>query len=141
MKKGLILFLYLLFSFTVSAQLKINELMPKNISAVRDEYTNYSMWVELYNASDRRWNWPDIFLATIPSSPRKWNPMLRPYAGGFEIFGFEREDRSGHASFKTETRRRRTLFIQSQRVWWLTKVHYPPQYRNVSYGTPHRWGR
>lgn len=134
MKKGLILFLYLLFSFTVSAQLKINELMPKNISAVRDEFTNYSMWVELYNASDREVELAGYFFSDDSKSPRKWNPDAKTIpAGGFEILWFEREDRSGHASFKLKPEGG-VLYLFNRSGLVVDKVHYPPQYRNVSYG-------
>ncbi len=134
MKRNLILFLCLLFYFTVPAQLKINELMPKNISAVRDAFTNYSMWVELYNASEREVELAGYFFSDNPESPRKWNPDAQTIpAGGFALLWFEREDRSGHASFKLQPEGG-VLYLFNRNGLVVDEVYYPPQYRNVSYG-------
>lgn len=134
MKKNFLFFLYLLFSFSLLAQLKINELMPKNISAVRDAYTNYSMWVEVYNASDREINLADYFFSDNPKSPGKWNPDAQTIsARGFALLWFEREDRIGHANFKLETEGGE-LYLFNRSGLLVDEVYYPPQYRNVSYG-------
>lgn len=134
MKKNLLFILYLLFSFSLLAQLKINELMPKNISAVRDSYTNFSMWVELYNASDRDIELAGYFFSDDPESPRKWNPDAQTIpARGYAVLWFEREDRSGHANFKLEPDGG-VLYLYNRSGVVVDEVHYPPQYRNVSYG-------
>lgn len=51
MKKQVLFLLLVLLTNTLVAQLKINELMTNNVSAVIDDSYNYSMWVELYNTS------------------------------------------------------------------------------------------
>ncbi|MFA6590576.1 MAG: lamin tail domain-containing protein, partial [Bacteroidales bacterium] len=134
MKKNILLFLFLFFSFSLMAQLRINELMPKNISAVRDSDTNYSMWVEVYNASDREIELAGYFFSDDPGMPRKWNPDTQVIpAGGYAVLWFEREDRSGHANFKLEPDGG-VLYLYNRSGVVVDEVHYPPQYRNVSYG-------
>ena len=52
MKKSLLFLFFLSSSASVFAQLRINEIMTNNVSAVMDEYYNYRMWVELYNIGE-----------------------------------------------------------------------------------------
>lgn len=130
-----IIFIFLLSSFlSASAQLKINEIMSNNVSAVMDNSYNYSMWVELYNSGSTAANQMQFYLTDNLAEPRKWRPSSYSIpAGGFNVLWFEREDISGHANFKLEPEGG-VLYLMNASGGLVDKVEYPKQYRNVSYG-------
>ncbi len=133
MKKNFVLLLILL-PFYGKAQLVINEIMPKNVSAVMDDAYNYSMWVEIYNVSEISCNLSNFYFTDDLSQPKKWRPsskLIAPKA--YCVLWFEREDRTGHASFKLEPDGGQ-LYLMSASSQVVDKVIYPKQHRNVSYG-------
>src|ERR1035437_7582017 len=121
--------------FFVSAQLKINEIMPKNVSAIMDDAYNYSMWVELYNSSTTTsYNQAYYYFTDDLSKPSKWKAGSKVIAaGGFSLLYFERPERAGHATFKLEPDGGK-LYILNSSLHVVDSVIYPAQYRNVSYG-------
>jgi len=133
--KRVILSLFLLVSFIASAQLKINEIMSNNVSAVLDDSYNYSMWVELYNySSTTSYNQSSYFFTDNLSQPRKWKPASKLIApGGYSVLWFERDDRTGHSNFKLDPDGGK-LFVSNMFGQVLDSVVYPAQQRNVSYG-------
>ena len=134
MKKTIIL-LSLLLSVCASAQLKINELMSNNISAIMDDSYNYSMWVELYNASaNTSYNQSNYYFTDDLSQPKKWKPKSRTIAAGnFNVIWFERDEIDGHANFKLQPEGG-TLYLLNTSGEIIDIVGYPAQIRNVSYG-------
>jgi len=134
MKKSLFL-LVLLLPFCVNAQLKINELMTNNVSAVMDDAYNYSMWVELINTSTTgTLNQSSFYFTDDLNVPKKWNPTSKSIAaGGFSVLYFEREERSGHASFKLDPDGG-TLYLLNASSAIIDSITYPKQFRNISYG-------
>jgi hypothetical protein len=128
-------FLLLIFPFCVAAQLKINEIMPNNVSAIMDESYNYSMWVELYNAGNGTMNWNTCYFSDNINQPYKWRPSksksIAP--GEFGILWFERQDRENHANFKLSPEGG-TLYLFSNSGEMLDQVSYPISFRNISYG-------
>jgi len=133
--KRVILSLFLIFSVGASAQLKINEIMSNNVSAVLDDSYNYSMWVELYNPSTTiTYNQISFYFTDDLTKPKKWRPassMIPP--GGYSLLWFERDDRFGHASFKLDPEGGK-LYLFNANELLVDSVVYPPQFRNISYG-------
>ena len=131
MKK--IFLLLALFPVLAFSQLKINELMPKNISAVMDDAYNYSMWVEIYNSSSSTVNQNSYYFTDDLNNKKKWQPALKNIpGGGFSVLYFE-GDASGHASFKLEPEGG-TLYLLNGSGTIIDQVTYPRQFRNTSYG-------
>ena len=77
MKKQVLFLLLVLLTNTLVAQLKINELMTNNVSAVIDDSYNYSMWVELYNTSTTTsYNQYSYYFTDDLTQPKKWHPPV-----------------------------------------------------------------
>ncbi len=128
---GFILF----FPIVATAQLKINEIMTNNASAVWDDSYNYSMWVELYNPNTTTsYNQSAYYFTDDLSQPRKWNPASKLIpAQGYNVLWFERDDRTGHANFKLEADGGK-LYLLNSSAQIVDSVIYPKQCRNISYG-------
>ncbi len=75
MMKKILIIMFLLCPYVVFAQLKINEIMTNNVSAVMDDAYNYSMWVELYNAGDVFQDQRAYYFTDDLSQPQKWQPF------------------------------------------------------------------
>jgi len=133
--KRVVLPLFFLIFINASAQLKINEIMSNNVSAVLDDTYNYSMWVELYNTSTTSSiNQSSYFFTDNLLQPRKWKPVSKLITpGGYGVLWFERDDRTGHANFKLDPDGGK-LFLCNIFGQLLDSVVYPAQKRNVSYG-------
>ena len=115
-------------------QLKINEIMSNNVSALMDELYNYSMWVELYNYGSGFELLDNYYFTDDLAYPKKWNPKdLWIPAGQFKILWFEREKMPGRSPFKLEPKGG-MLFLLDKNANIIDGVIYPEQYRNVSYG-------
>lgn len=115
-------------------QLKINELMSNNVSAVMDDGYNYSMWVEVYNQGNEAVNLSMFYFSDKKSNKKKWRPegkIIKP--GDYHVIWFEREEYDKHASFKLAPEGGK-LFIYDLPGNLVDDVTYPLQYRNVSYG-------
>lgn len=134
MKKFLLISLLFLSVFS-TAQLKINEIMSNNVSAVMDDAYNYSMWVEVYNSgTTSSYNQAAYYFTDKKSQPTKWKPQSKLIApGGFSVLWFERDERAGHSTFKLDPAGGK-LYMYNLSAQLVDSVIYPPQYRNVSYG-------
>jgi len=133
--KKLASILFLLIPAFLNAQLKINEIMPNNVSAVMDNTKNYSMWVELYNPIGNFQKNQNIYYFTdTKSEPKKWKPASKIIpAGGFSLIWFERGEYAAHSSFKLEPEGGK-LFLMDVGGNVVDSVKYPAQFRNISYG-------
>jgi len=133
--KKIILSIIIFFPYLVTAQLKINEIMPDNVSAVIDDSYNYSMWVELFNPStSSSYDQSQFYFTDDLTYPKKWKPAYKLIPpGSFSVLWFEREERSGHASFKLNPEGGK-LYLLSINSVKIDSVIYPAQIRNVSYG-------
>ncbi len=128
------LILLLLLSSNISANLKINELMPKNVNYLMDDDYNFSMWVELYNSGSYSINQAAFYFTDDLNFPRKWQPTSHIIeAGKYNILYFEREERYGHANFKLEPDGG-VLYLMDAFNQVIDQINYPKQYRNSSYG-------
>ncbi|MFT3753174.1 MAG: CotH kinase family protein [Paludibacter sp.] len=134
MKK--IFFTSLLFlPLSLIAQLKINEIMSNNVSAVLDDAYNYSMWVEIYNQSTTTsYNQAAYYFTDTKKEPAKWKPQSKLIVpGGYGVLWFERDERTGHSCFKLDPAGGK-LYMYNLSAQLVDSVIYPAQYRNVSYG-------
>lgn len=137
MKRILPLLLILLPLF-VHAQLRINELMTNNVSNNMDDAFDYSMWVELYNASPvNSYNLKDVWFTDNLSNPNKWKPVFDSIIPNktFVLLYFERDETFGHASFKLDPDGG-TLYLFNNANILLDSMTYPKQFRNTSWGRP-----
>lgn len=134
MKEKYILLLFII-PFFASAQIKINELMSNNVSYVMDDSYNYSMWVELYNPSAlSSVNQSNFYFSDDKKDLKKWKPAPKSIsAKSYSLLWFEREDRSGHCSFKLKPEGGKLYLVNSSSLI-IDSVKYPPQYRNISFG-------
>ncbi|MDR1561769.1 MAG: CotH kinase family protein [Dysgonamonadaceae bacterium] len=122
-----------MITFSADAQLVINEIMPCNVSFVMDEYTNYSMWVEIYNKGLQVEDLEDYHFTDNLTEPVKWHPQRRLIQpGGFARIWFERDDLAGHSNFKLEPNGG-SLYLMKDGVE-VDGVHYPVMCRNASWG-------
>ena len=128
------IFLFLsLFPVLAFSQMKINELMTNNVSAVMDDAYNYSMWVEIYNSGTGSVNQNTCYFTDDLSNKTKWRAASKNIpAKGFSVLYFE-GNASGHANFKLEPEGG-TLYMFNGSGVELDKVTYPRQIRNTSYG-------
>ena len=135
MKHTRLLFLLFTFApFLLHSQLKINELMSNNVSAVMDDAYNYSMWVELHNSETTRINLNQYYFTDDLDEAQKWQPSSRYIsANGYAVLWFERDEISGHANFKLNPEGG-TLYLMNNTGGIVDMITYPQQYRNVSYG-------
>lgn len=133
MKKGWLL-LFTLIPFFAHSQLKINEIMSNNVSAVMDDSYNYSMWLELYNSGPGSVNQNQFYLTDDLSEPEKWRPKSKNIpAKGYSVLWFEREEIAGHATFKLDPEGG-SIYLIDRSGEIVDRLSYPEQYRNVSYG-------
>ena len=147
MKIYICLIAFIFNSVFVFAQLRINEIMSNNVSAVMDEYYNYRMWVELYNMGDDVEDQGDYYFTDDLSQPEQWKPLSKEIpAKGFSVFWFERsgdeklsdigiepDDLSAYSTFKLDPGGG-VLYLLDETGNIIDQVYYPAQYRNVSYG-------
>jgi len=119
----------------LTAQLKINEIMPNNVSAVMDETYNYSMWVEVYNSGTSSTNAANYYFSDDITNLKKWEPSSKTInAKGYSVLWFERNDLSAqHCTFKLAPEGG-VLYLSNFSGVLLDSVSYPAQFRNVSYG-------
>ena len=133
--RKLFLFLVLMLPACLNAQLKFNELMSNNVSAVMDDAYNYSMWVELFNSSTTLTsNQSNYFFTDDLKTPKKWKPVSKSLApGAFNVLWFERSEKTGHSSFKLNPDGGK-LYMLNSALKVMDSVVYPRQFRNISFG-------
>lgn len=134
MKKHILISLLILSASSAFPNLKINELMPKNVSSLMDDDYNFSMWVEVYNSGSYSINQATYYFTDDLKIPRKWQATSHIIeAGKFSLLYFEREERYGHSNFKLDPEGG-VLYITDAFSNLIDQVNYPEQYRNTSWG-------
>ncbi|MDR3235788.1 MAG: CotH kinase family protein [Prevotellaceae bacterium] len=132
--KKILFSLLILMPCCAAAQLKINEIMPNNVSAMLDEDWNFSMWVEVYNTGSSADNQSNYYFTDKLAEPKKWKPASQSIAAQkFSTLWFEREDFNRHANFKLDPEGG-TLYLLKANGEIVDSVTYPAQHRNASYG-------
>ena len=133
--KNLFAVALILFPVCLNAQLKINEIMSKNVSAVMDNTYNYSMWVEVYNSGINSENINNYYFSDDIKNLKKWRPSSKTInAKGYHVLWFERNNLSSlHCHFKLAPEGG-VLYLSNSSGIVVDAVTYPAQIRNVSYG-------
>lgn len=132
--KHIVTIIGMLLSLGLSAQLRINEVMSNNVSAVWDDSYNFSMWVELYNPGTSALLQNYYYLSDDPLQPLKWQlPSKTIPSRGFSVVWMEKPERANHAPFKLNPEGG-ALYLSTSSGTIVDNVVYPPQYRNISYG-------
>lgn len=88
--------------------IRINELMAKNMTSVRDNYDECDDWIEVYNDNDEPINMGGLFLTDDPDFPYKWEisklcaDSATVPAKGFKLFFADNQGYQGlsHCNFK-----------------------------------------
>ena len=88
--------------------IRINELMPKNSTSVRDNHNEQEDWIEIFNNNNEPFNLGGMYLTDDCEIPFKWlisdmcydSVALQPY--GFGLFFADNETEQGilHCNFK-----------------------------------------
>lgn len=122
-------------SSTTFSQLKINELMTNNVSAIVDTYYNYSMWVEVFNTHPTNsYNLSNFYFSDNRAETRKWLPRSKTIGPkSFGLVFFERSSFAGHANFRLEPEGG-WLYLFSFGGALVDSVKYGQQKRNISFG-------
>lgn len=133
--KKIVFLLALLFSLSATAQVRINELMTNNVSYKMDDAFDYSMWVELYNASSSSYKLNEFWFTDDLSNPTRWKPVFDSIipSKSYVILYFERSDTYGHANFKLDPEGG-TLYLFDNARHLVDSLVYPAQFRNTSWG-------
>lgn len=135
-KRIVLWMLLLMLPAIAQAQLVLNELMAKNVSWNMDDAFDYSMWVELYNASaTNSYNLKDFWFSDDKSIPTKWKPVFDSLVlkKSYVLLYFERDETYGHANFKLDPSGG-TLYLFDNLLQLVDSVTYPIQFRNASWG-------
>lgn len=105
----LLLAILLVSSFSLNAQLRINEAVSSN-SSYFDEDGDTPDWFELYNTTDQPIELANYTLSDKANNPGKWTiPNLSIPAGGYAFFWASGKDRVGAQGFRTFVDRGDTL--------------------------------
>ncbi len=71
--KSFFLFFFLFFiALSSKAQVFINEYSAANLLTIKDDFSRYEDWVELYNSSNETLDISGYSLSDSPNSPKKW---------------------------------------------------------------------
>ncbi len=94
-----------LISFSLPAQIHINEIQSSNANGLADEDGDYPDWIELYNAGDVAVNLVDYAISDDAADLNKWRfPAIDLPAKGFLlIFASDKDRKTGpylHTNFK-----------------------------------------
>ena len=110
MKKLIIIFfgLFCYIGFSISQNIKINEIMASNNSVIQDEANEFDDWIELYNAENESVNISGLFLSDDQDNPAKWfvestePDKTTISAGGYLILWADNDTDQGilHMNFK-----------------------------------------
>ncbi len=104
-------FLALLNSYSLHADIILNEIMPCNVSTIMNDAQNYTGWVEVYNNSTssvnlRGYTFVNEYLNKSKETKfHEWTVSadVTIPGGGYVLFFFDEEPGDKHASYKLET--------------------------------------
>jgi hypothetical protein len=90
-------------SFATVSDIRLNELMSVNISALADEAGDFDPWIEIYNQGPGTLSTSGFYLTDTTSNPTKWALPVRSLAdGAFQILWLDNETSEGtnHVNFR-----------------------------------------
>jgi len=132
--KKILAIVFIVVSCNIQAQLKINEIMATNVSAVWDNWYNFTNWIELYNPTGMPVFQNDYALTDDMNEPRKWQLHYKSIpAKGFALLWMERPEREFHSPFKLKPGGG-SLYLVDWNNEIIDQFSYPAQFRNTSFG-------
>lgn len=136
MKKLYILFAGLFFFTSITAQIRINEVMCSNTMHYDDVVYNFSDWIELYNSSGSSINIKNYYFSDDPDNPRKWQfkDSKSIASKKFLCIYFDKSGKSTNASFRL-TPKGGSIYVYDSSGSLVDQISYPQLNQgNVSYG-------
>lgn len=125
-------------------RLKINEVMSKNVSSIRDNYNEHEDWIEIYNGEDIAVDLAGYYLSDDPELPFKWQirdrfpdiSTLQP--NGFGVFFADNETHQGpmHCNFKLNSSGETITLIKNKAgiPVIIDSISYKPLQEDYSWG-------
>jgi len=125
------------YSLTVTTDVVINELMPKNFSTATDEEGKYEDWIELYNNSSSAVDISGYYLSDDFTNPNKWTfpASTTIAANGYLIVWCDQDtlDTGLHTNFKLSSGGE-TLILSNASGFAVNQVTYPEVETSTTYG-------
>lgn len=140
--KSYITLLIVLFSYKLSAQITINEVMASNVSTIMDGDGDYSDWIELKNSSASAVDLANYYITDKPSSLTKFRftsssgQVVVP-ANGYLIIWASGKVASGtkHTSFSlSSTNGESVVLVAPDGTTIIDQIDFPSQSDDISYG-------
>ncbi|MBT3242830.1 MAG: hypothetical protein HN352_06745 [Bacteroidetes bacterium] len=126
------------------SEVLINEVMPKNDGFIRDEFSEYSDWIELFNISEQYLNVAGIYVTIDPDHPDMGQIGLDDFdqttiePGGYLLLWADEKPQNGllHLDFKLPSQGSELAILQSYDGDFvlIDKIDYERQYPDISYG-------
>jgi hypothetical protein len=92
--------LFVILSFSLNAQVVINEGSNKNYAAIKDENNDATDWIELYNTSNNAYDLSNHFLTDDLSEPNKWPfPSTSIDANSYKVVFCSKKNRNESTAF------------------------------------------
>lgn len=121
--------------------IKINEIMAKNSTAIRDEFGEYDDWFELYNPSGIAVDLENYYVSDNRLIPTKFKLLsgdssliIPPY--GFKLFWADGHVVQGnlHTNFSFNNTGEELLLVAPNGITVIDSVSFTNMYNDVSYG-------
>lgn len=131
-----LLWMLILTPFSIQGQLKINEFMASNTHVqIRDDYSDFVDWIELYNAGDKPVDLFGIFFTDDFTHPYKWqyleNEVIAP--GSYFIIWADGDNVGNHTSFKLSDNGEQIGIFRGDGMM-IDTITFPAQAVDVSFG-------
>ncbi len=140
--KKVLLFSCLLLNASVFSQLKINEVMASNTSAIADNVGNFSDWFEIYNAGPSNVDLAGYFATDLKSSLTKFRftttsgQVVVPANGYLLIWASGNTSGGGltHTNFSLSQNGEAVYLVKPDGIEIVDSLIFPAQRENVSIG-------
>ncbi len=128
--------LYVLVCFQIgcmAGDIRITELMPRNVSYMMNEKYDFAGWVEFYNASSDSFNLSDLL---VSDGSLSWQCEMDSMvdAESYFVLYFDELGETNHVNFKLSPEGGSLSLYDTQSGTLMDAVEYPEAYRNISYG-------
>lgn len=130
--------LFALLASTLTAQIRITEVMQSNIDCVLDDLNDYpDSWVEIYNDGAVPVELSDYSLGEHEDGANAWRiPAKKLAPGCYALIYCDKEQGTWHASFKLDIDKNATLFLFDNQGKVVERLMIPEKMPapNISYG-------
>lgn len=138
--KFVLITVLLAFSYSVTAQVVVNELLASSdsLSGIVDEYGEYDDWVELYNMGSSAVDLSDYYIAQADTLLNKWQLPAGTSipADGYLIIWTDNDDNNGqvplHTNFKLSAEGEMVI-LSDPNLQIVDQVTFGQQQTNVAY--------